>query len=133
MGKPLKPKAKRAKRVNISLAPAIIKLGKELQVERGDSDFSDFLTHLIKEEQQRRHPKPGTQSFRTTLKPDDKRVAEASEKLTEDFKEYMARCLRDNADTGGKGAMFESWALQWVAWLTVLADDLADRIARLER
>jgi hypothetical protein len=133
MGQPLKPKAKRAKRVNISLAPAIIKLGQELQAEREDSDFSSFLTHLIKEEQQRRHTKPGTQFFRATLKPDDRRVAEASEKLTEDFKEYMARCMRDNADTGGKSAMFDSWALQWLAWLTVLEDDLADRIARLER
>ena len=133
MGKRLKAKADLAKRVNVSLAPAIIKLGKELQAERGDSDFSDFLTHLIKEEQQRRHPKPGTQSFRAALKPDDRRVAEAAERLMDDFKEYMARCQRDNADTGGKSAMFESWALQWVAWLTVLSDDLADRMARLER
>lgn len=132
MGKPLKPKAKRAKRKNISLAPAIIKLGQELQDERGDSDFSAFLTNLIKEERDRRQPKPGIQSFTTTRQPFSGRVAEVSEELMEDFKGYMAKCMRDTPETGGKSAMFESWALQRLASMVVRGLELEERITALE-
>ena len=133
MKKHRQPKAELATRVNVSMTPDLIKLARQLRQLRGESKFSHFIANLIREERDRRQPPPGIRSFRATLKPDDKRVAEASEKLTEDFKQYMARCTRDSADTGGKSAMFESWALQWLAWLTVLEDDFADRIARLER
>jgi|ERR1035437_2420191 hypothetical protein len=49
MGKLLKPKAKRAKRKNISLAPGIRRMGEKIAEERGMT-FSGLLADLIRRE-----------------------------------------------------------------------------------
>jgi hypothetical protein len=132
MRKPLKPEANLATRVNISMTPDLIRLANKLRQERGESKFSRFIANLIREERDRRQPKPQIQSFTATLPPFDDRVAEVVKTLTEDFKGYMARCMRDSPDTGGKSAMFGSWALQRLASLVVRGLELDERITGLE-
>lgn len=122
--------AKRVRRKNVSLAPAIIKTAKELLAERGDNDFSAFVTNLIKEERQRRHPTPGIESSPGIESiadasganggPEGAQVDAMSQKLIADFQQYRARCkAEDPATIQNEQVLFESWAIQKLAGLTV--------------
>jgi len=51
---------------------------------------------------------------------------------TAELMDYTDKCAQDNFDTGGKSAMFESWALQRLANLVVRGLELEERVADLE-
>ena len=112
------------KRKDISLDAEVLKTAKALWKERQERGLSMLVSNLIKEDQQRRHPKPGIQASADTRMSVGERAAEVGRHLTEDFKGYMGRCLRETPDPGDKSAMFESWALQKLAWLTARVDSL---------
>jgi hypothetical protein len=61
-----------------------------------------------------------------------KRVEELSNELLENFKQYLAKCVRDNPHDKDKSAMFESWALQKLAGLLAAVLDLEARSDSLE-